>query len=116
MLKYFLKRTLFCLTIMSVHFFCGQNKIPNQQTQIGFGQLDFLSINMPDENEKNMDFTGIHYNLKLNKKIYAGAGFYGAVRGIRGGFFTLGVNLGIQQYITDNLFLDTGFHFGIKNY
>ena len=41
-----------------------------------------------------------------------GLGFYGAVGGIRGGFFTLGINAGIQKRITENLFIDTGFHFG----
>ncbi|MEX6625690.1 hypothetical protein [Tenacibaculum salmonis] len=95
---------------MSVHFFYGQ-KTPKKETQIGFGQVDFLSIKMPD-NEKNMGFTGVHYNLKLNDWSYAGAGIYGAISGIRGGFFTLGVNAGVQQKITENLFIDAGFHFG----
>lgn len=105
------KRTLLLCLTMSVCFFYGQNEIPDKNTQFGFGQLDFLSIKMP-KNEVNMDFTGIHYNLKLNDWSYAGVGFYGAVGGIRGGFFTLGINAGIQQKITDNLFIDTGFHFG----
>ncbi|WP_246143038.1 hypothetical protein [Tenacibaculum adriaticum] len=96
---------------MSVHFFYSQNEIQTQKTQIGFGQLDFLSIKMPN-NEQNMGFTGIHYNLMLNDWSYAGAGFYGAVGGIRGGFFTLGINAGIKQNLTANLFLDAGVHFG----
>ncbi|WP_299104616.1 hypothetical protein [uncultured Tenacibaculum sp.] len=97
--------------IMSVHFLYAQQEVPERKTQLGFGQVDFLSIKMPG-NEANMDFTGLHYNLKLNDWSYAGVGFYGAVGGIRGGFFTLGVNAGIQQKITDNLFIDTGIHFG----
>ncbi len=105
------KRTLVVCFTMSVHFFYAQTTIPQKETQIGFGQIDFLSIKMP-EGEKNMDFTGLHYNLKLSDWSYAGVGFYGAVGGIRGGFFTLGVNAGIQQKITENLFIDTGFHFG----
>jgi len=96
---------------MSVHFFYAQNNIPAKETQLGFSQLDFLPIKMPND-EKNMDFTGIHYNLKLSNKFYAGAGFYGAVNGIRGGFFTLGVNAGFQQNIIDNFFIDLGIHFG----
>lgn len=111
MVQSIFKRTLICFTILSVHFFYAQNEIPSQQTQIGFGQLDFLSIKMPGD-EENMDFTGIHYNLMLHKKFYAGAGFYGAVSGIRGGFFTLGVNAGMQQKLTEKLFIDTGIHFG----
>ncbi|CAL2083864.1 hypothetical protein [Tenacibaculum sp. 190524A02b] len=96
---------------LSVHFFYAQEKIPTKKTQEGFGQLDFLSIKMP-ENEANMDFAGLHYNLKINDWSYAGIGFYGAVGGIRGGFFTLGINAGIQQKLTQNLFIDTGLHFG----
>ncbi|MCF2873857.1 MULTISPECIES: hypothetical protein [unclassified Tenacibaculum] len=111
MLNKISKRALILGLIMSVHFFYAQTNIPTKETQKGFGQLDFLSIKMPG-NEENMDFTGLHYNLKLNDWSYAGLGFYGAVGGIRGGFFTLGINAGIQQKITKNLFLDTGFHFG----
>lgn len=96
---------------MSVYFFYGQEVVPEKKTQFGFGQLDFLSIKMPN-GEENMDFTGLHYNLKLNDWSYAGVGFYGAVGGIRGGFFTLGVNAGIQKNITSKLFTDIGFHFG----
>ncbi|WP_420553203.1 hypothetical protein [Tenacibaculum aiptasiae] len=111
MLNKISKRALILGLIMSVHFFYAQTNIPAKETQKGFGQLDFLSIKMPG-NEENMDFTGLHYNLKLNDWSYAGLGFYGAVGGIRGGFFTLGINAGIQQKITKKLFLDTGFHFG----
>ncbi|WP_418650326.1 hypothetical protein [Tenacibaculum aestuariivivum] len=96
---------------MSVHFFYAQTVLPKKEIQIGFGQIDFLDIKMP-ENEKDMGFTGIHYNFKLNNWSYAGVGFYGAVSGIRGGFFTLGLNAGIQQKITKNIFIDTGIHFG----
>lgn len=107
-----LKRTLIVSLLMSVHFFYAQtNLIPERRTQEGFGQIDFLSIKMPD-GEQNMDYTGLHYNLKLNDWSYAGIGLYGAVGGIRGGFFTLGVNAGIQQKITDKLFIDAGIHFG----
>lgn len=106
-------RTLVVLFTLSVHFFYAQTEeIPEKKSQLGFAQIDFLSIKMPDVNEPNMDFTGLHYNLKLNDWSYAGLGFYGAVGGIRGGFFTLGLNAGIQYNITDKLFLDSGFHFG----
>lgn len=107
-----LPRTLLLLLTCSVHFFYAQTNIPEKQTQLGFAQVDFLSITMPDKNEANMDFTGIHYNTMLNDWSYAGLGFYGAVGGIRGGFFTLGVNAGIKTNIYKNLFIDTGLHFG----
>ncbi|MGG8498047.1 hypothetical protein ACQY1Q_16705 [Tenacibaculum sp. TC6] len=106
-----IKRTLIVCLILSVHFFYGQEQLAIQKTQQGFGQLDFLSIKMPSD-EANMDFAGLHYNLKINQWSYAGLGFYGAVGGIRGGFFTLGINAGIQQKITDKLFVDAGIHFG----
>ncbi len=106
-----MKRTLVLGITLSVHFFYAQEKSPNKISQIGYGQLDFLSLKMPG-NEANMDFAGLHYNLKINKWSYAGIGFYGAVGGIRGGFFTLGVNAGIKKNITDHLFIDTGVHFG----
>ncbi len=107
-----LKRTLLLIIAMSVHFFYGQNNnFPIKETQKGYGQLDYLPIKMPN-NEEDMGFTGIHYNLMLNNWSYAGVGFYGAVSGIRGGFFTLGINAGIKQKVTDGLFIDAGFHFG----
>ncbi|MFY7669929.1 hypothetical protein ACOSP6_02460 [Tenacibaculum sp. MEBiC06402] len=108
----YIPRTLLLALTLSVRFFYAQNDTPANNTQIGFAQLDFLSINMPDANEANMDFTGIHYNAKLNDWSYAGLGFYGAVGGIRGGFFTLGLNLGVKKEIYNNLFIDAGLHFG----
>ncbi len=85
--------------------------IPELKTQKTITKLDFLSIEMPDENEDDMGFSGVHYNLKF-KDFYTGLGIYGAVSGIRGGFFTLGINAGIQKQLTSHLFIDTGFHFG----
>ncbi|MFL0084422.1 hypothetical protein R5N98_01215 [Tenacibaculum maritimum] len=105
------KRALLLCTTMSVPFFYAQNKVPERKTQIGFGQLDFLSIKMP-KNEVNMDFSGVHYNLKPTNWSYVGLGIYGAIGGIRGGFFTLGINAGIQKNISKKLFIDTGVHFG----
>ncbi|MGQ7946673.1 hypothetical protein [Flavobacterium sp. WC2509] len=89
-----------------------QKEIPLKKSQFGFAQLDFLSVKMPDPEEKNMTLTGIHYNVMLNKYSYAGVGLYGAVSGERGGFFGLGINAGIKQNITNHLFVDAGLHFG----
>ncbi|TCP25812.1 hypothetical protein EV195_103174 [Tenacibaculum skagerrakense] len=108
----YISRTLLLALTLSVHFFYAQNELPKKSTQIGFAQLDFLSIKMPDINEANMDFTGIHYNVMLNDWSYAGLGFYGAVGGERGGFFTLGLNLGVKREIYKKLFIDAGLHFG----
>src|SRR6056300_1144783 len=96
-------------------FSFSQNENIERKTQEGFAKLDFLSIDMPITNvpnEKNMGFTGIHYNLMVNDWLYGGLGIYGAVSGDRGGFFTLGVNAGIKKIFGDNFYVDTGFHFG----
>lgn len=77
----------------------------------GFGKIDYLSIKLP-ENDPNMGFTGIHYNLYINDWFYSGLGIYGAVSGNKGGFFTLGLNAGVKKKISKNIYLDSGFHFG----
>tara|TARA_R110001632_G_scaffold68401_7_gene160336 strand:+ start:8811 stop:10349 length:1539 start_codon:yes stop_codon:yes gene_type:complete len=117
-----MKKLLCILFLISCHFTQSQNKksIPTAKTLDGFFTVDFLSIDMPTNDlqivnsgidEDHMGFTGIHYNLKFNN-FYTGLGMYGAVRGKRGGFFTLGVNAGYKSYISDKLFIDTGIHFG----
>ena len=102
---------LFLLMVSSQIVFAQNEIIPEKKTQNAFGKLDFLSIKLPD-NEPNMGYTGIHYNLMLNNWSYAGVGIYGAVTGNTGGFFTLGINLGIKKYLGKDFYVDTGFHFG----
>ena len=106
--------TLVLLMVCTIGF--AQNtSVPEKKTQKSFLGVDFLSVDMPTNDlgldEEHMGLTGIHYNLDFNH-FYAGLGMYGSVRGRRGGFFTLGVNLGYKSYLTDNFFLDTGIHFG----
>jgi hypothetical protein len=79
--------------------------------QKGFLQLDYQSIKMPD-GERNMGFSGVHYNLDIGKLFYSGFGFYGSVSGERGGFFTLGVNAGLKTKLINNLLFDAGVHLG----
>lgn len=92
-----------------------EKEIPQAKSQRGFLAFDFLSINMPEDpriiNEPNMGFAGIHYNLNFNN-FYSGIGIYGSISGVRGGFFTLGINAGYKYFLNEKLFLDTGFHFG----
>ena len=108
-----LKHILFFLMIISFHYSqCQEGTIfPKKNIQKGFLATDFLSIDMPNVKEKNMVLSGIHYNLKFNK-FYTGLGMYGSIMGIRGGFFTLGVNTGFQTYLSKNLFINSGIHFG----
>jgi len=92
-----------------------KKNVPLKNTQKGFFVVDYISVDMPTTvdgfNEIHMGLMGIHYNLAFDK-FYTGLGMYGSVRGIRGGFFTLGVNAGFKNYLTDKVFIDTGIHFG----
>lgn len=112
-----MNRMLIIIFLCLIHHFSFSQTEKNidPKTQKAFGKIDFLSIEMPITNvpnEKNMGFTGIHYNLMINNWSYAGLGIYGAVTGNRGGFFTLGLNAGIKKYLNQNFYIDTGFHFG----
>ena len=75
-----LKHILFFLMIISFHYSqCQEGTIfPKKNIQKGFLATDFLSIDMPNVNEKNMVLSGIHYNLKFNK-FYTGLGMYGSI-------------------------------------
>lgn len=114
-----MKKVFFLISIIafSLSSFSQESILtPKKQIQKGFASLDYLSIKMPLDKdgkpEANMGFTGVHYNLWLNKTIYGGLGFYGTVNGKRGGLFTLGLNLGIKKKISDKIFIDTGIHLG----
>lgn len=112
MKKYYI---LFIAVLTSFILVSQDEKIPTKKTQKGFAKIDFLSIDMPEfniANEPNMGFSGIHYNILLNNSFYTGLGIYGSVTGKRGGFFTLGLNAGYKKYLTEKLYIDTGFHFG----
>ena len=110
------KLILLISILLSCFFSVAQTElVPEIKNQKGFMKLDFLSLKMFETsiaNEPNMELTGIHYNLLLNENFYTGVGIYGAVTGKRGGFFTLGINAGFKQKITNRLYIDTGFHFG----
>jgi len=116
--KKHLMKKIFSLLLVLISqqvLFSQTENIPQKITQTGFSKIDFLSIEMPTTtipNEQNMGFTGIHYNLLFNNSFYTGLGLYGAVSGDRGGFFTLGVNLGFKKFLSNKFYIDTGFHFG----
>ena len=111
-----MKKHILFIALFSILFSYGQeNSIPEQKTQKSFFAVNFLSVDMPTNDlgidEDHLGLTGIHYNLKFSD-FYAGIGLYGAVRGKRGGLFTLGVNLGYQAFLTEKLFFDTGIYLG----
>ncbi len=108
-----MKKTLIFFLLISFQQINSQETL-EKKTQKGFFQLDYMPINMTDnlgQQEENMGFSGIHYNLYFNE-FYTGIGIYGSVNGLRGGLFTLGINAGYKYTISDNLFTDIGFHFG----
>ena len=112
-----MKKIIFLLVLLISNqlLFSQTENTPKKLTQKGFAKIDFLSIDMPiieTSKEPNMGLTGIHYNLFLGDKFYTGVGLYGSIAGIRGGFFTLGVNAGLKKYFSNKLYVDTGFHFG----
>ena len=108
-----MKKNIILITMVFVSqiLFSQKEIISEKKIQQAFAKINFLSLDLP-ENDPNMGFTGIHYNLMINKWSYAGLGIYGAVSGNKGGFFTLGINAGIKKYFTKDFYVDSGFHFG----
>jgi len=111
-----MKKSFLFIFLFVFLFSYGQDKsIPKRKVQSSFLATDLLFVDMPTSDlgrdEEHMGLSGIHYNLNFNN-FYTGLGMYGSVRGRRGGFFTLGVNLGYKSYLTEDLFFDTGIHFG----
>jgi len=82
-----------------------------QYRHTGFLQSDFMAAGMPD-GEKKLGLSGLHYIFDINRSFYGGVGYYGAITGRRGGFFTLGLNAGFQARIQSKLFVDAGIYFG----
>ncbi len=103
------------ILISSLGFSQTTDVIPEKRIQKGFAMVDFLSVDMPTnskiQNENHLGLIGKHFNLKFNN-FYTGLGIYGALRGDRGGFFTLGVNVGYKEFLSEKLFLDSSIHFG----
>jgi hypothetical protein len=79
-------------------------------------RLNFIPVQMPTDFDSNLKSTmglmGLHYQIPINSWLYGGIGMYGAVTGDQGGLFTLGVELGINKQLYNNLYLDANFHFG----
>jgi hypothetical protein len=80
-------------------------------------RLNYILVHQPfDQVGYNlmptMGFIGLNYNIPINDWLYTGAGFHAAITGDQGGLFTLGVNLGVNTKIYENLYLDANVHFG----
>ncbi|MEA3522827.1 MAG: hypothetical protein U9R50_07610, partial [Campylobacterota bacterium] len=68
--------------------------------------------NVKISSDEDMGLMGLNYLLEPNDNFYYGVGLYGAVDGIRGGFFVGGFNLGLKYPIYSNLYLDAGAFIG----
>lgn len=79
-------------------------------------RLNFIPVSMPSDEypelKKTMGLAGLHYQIPLNNWLYAGAAFHFATTGDQGGLFTLGAELGFNQQLYKNLYIDGNFHFG----
>ncbi len=73
----------------------------NNQFRISFEQMTL------PQNEA-MGLLGFNYLLKPTRPFYFGLGIYGAVTGDRGGFFTGGLEAGLQYELLNNWIIDVG--------
>ncbi len=62
--------------------------------------------------DEKMGLLGSSYLLRLNRNIYAGLGIYSAVSGKRGGFFTGGLEMGVNKRVGRRWELDAGLFVG----
>lgn len=80
-------------------------------------RLNYTLVHMPTDQVSyqlapTMGLIGLNYNVPLNNWLYTGAGMHTAITGDQGGLFTLGVNLGVNTKIYNNLYFDANVHFG----
>jgi hypothetical protein len=94
------------LRISNLNGYIGENII-----KVNYLTVKVQSIN-PNKVEIPMGTIGVHYDFTINKHFYAGMGMFAAVDGDQGGLFTLGAEIGFQQHLLGNVYLDTDIHFG----
>lgn len=79
-------------------------------------RIQYIPVDMPVDQvsplEPTMGLMGLHYHAKLNPWFYGGVGMKTAILGDQGGLFTLGVDLGINKKIYQNLYLDANVYYG----
>ncbi len=59
-----------------------------------------------------MGLAGVQYLIDLSSNLYGGIGFFGAVSGHRGGFFTGGINAGARFPVFSRFVADAGMFIG----
>ena len=77
----------------------------------GFYRITYENVHMPDH-DPNMGFVGLNYLVHVTPRFYLGGAAYTAQRGIRGGFFTVGLEGGFQYPLMTRLMFDTGIFIG----
>ncbi|MDT7833184.1 hypothetical protein RQM59_12375 [Flavobacteriaceae bacterium S356] len=117
-----MKRVLLLLTLalMTIDGFTqeAQSVASLKGTEVKTGiRLQYLTMDMPVDQvsyplKPTMGMMGLHYLVGLNDWLYAGIGMKAAAIGDQGGLFTLGVDLGVNQQLYKNLYLDANVHFG----
>lgn len=80
-------------------------------------RLNYTLVDMPSDKvtydlESKMSLIGLNYNIPITNWLYTGAGMHTAITGDQGGLFTLGVHLGINKKLYENLYFDANIHFG----
>ncbi len=80
-------------------------------------RLNYILVDMPTDKvsyalEPKMSLIGLQYNIPINRWLYTGAGMHAAITGDQGGLFTLGVNLGVNTKLYNNIYFDANVHFG----
>ncbi len=74
-------------------------------------RFTFEEIDMPDAGE-SMGLYSVGAYSQFNPLLYGGITLFGAATGRRGGFFTGGYTLGVENHLTDNWIFDAGGYVG----
>ena len=88
-----------------------ENKIDDLTWRNRILRFSFEEIDMPDAGE-HMGLYSIGTYDRLNPWLYGGITLYGAATGTRGGFFTGGYTLGVEQKLSQKWILDAGGYVG----
>jgi len=74
--------------------------------------LDFSVEDINISPNESMGLLGGNYLFSANKHVSAGLGVYGAVTGVRGGFFTGGLQTAWRQTLISNIYFNAQFFVG----
>ena len=81
-------------------------------TYIKQSSIDLTHEKVKISSNENLGLVSLGYLLNFDNSFYAGARFFGAVSGKRGGFFTAGIDGGYKYYFTPSIFSKIGTFVG----